>query len=314
MSKKLNVLVVGSNGMVGSSIVRKLSNSEKVDNVTSSTRKDTDLFSFKETKKLIESSSPDVLINAAAKVGGILYNNTKRTEFILENLKINMNLLESCIDQPKIKIINLGSSCIYPLNAENPIKESEFMNGQLEPTNSPYAMAKLSSIELGRALNIQYGNSVINLMPTNLYGPNDFFHPEKGHVIPSLLFKMHKAKINKDQSFSIWGSGSPKREFLFVDELAECIEFLIDKESKQDLYNVGSGEEVTIKELALKIKNVINFEGELEFDSSMPDGNPRKLLDSSSINNFGWKSKLSLDEGLEITYKWFLDNSNSIRG
>jgi len=314
MNKKLNILVVGSNGMVGSSVIRKLSKSEKVNSLIASTRMETDLFSYSETKKLIETTSPDVLINAAAKVGGILYNNTRRTEFILENLKINMNLLESCIDQPKIKIINLGSSCIYPLNAKNPIKESEFMNGQLEPTNSPYAMAKLSSIELGRALNIQYGHTVINLMPTNLYGPNDFFHPEKGHVIPSLFYRMHNAKVNNDPKFSIWGSGTPKREFLFVDELSTCIEFLIDKEPEEDLFNVGSGEEVTIKELALKIKNVINFKGELKFDSSKPDGNPRKLLDCNKINNFGWKSSLSLDDGLEITYKWFLENLENIRG
>ena len=176
MTNKLNVLVVGANGMVGSSVAKKLSNSSKVKNLITSTREDTDLFSSEQTKQLIEGNKPDVLIIAAAKVGGILYNNTNRTEFILENLKININLLESCLNFPKIKIINLGSSCIYPLEANNPINENEFMNGKLEPTNSPYAMAKLTAIELGRALSQQHGHTVINLMPTNLYGPNDFFH------------------------------------------------------------------------------------------------------------------------------------------
>ena len=224
-----------------------------------------------------------------------------------------MNLLESCLNYPEIKIINLGSSCIYPLKANNPITEEEFMNGKLEPTNSPYAMAKLTAIELGRALNQQHGHQVINLMPTNLYGPNDFFHESKGHVIPSLIHRMHTSKTNGDKNFSIWGSGNPRREFLYVDELAECINFLLDKETKDDLYNVGSGQEVTIKELSEKIKSVIKYEGNLVFDENMPDGNPRKLLDSSLINNLGWKSKISLIDGLKSTYKWYLDNLEKIR-
>ena len=313
MTNKLNVLVVGANGMVGSSVAKKLSNSSKVKNLITSTREDTDLFSSEETKKLIEENKPDVLIIAAAKVGGILYNNTNRTEFILENLKININLLESCLNFPKIKIINLGSSCIYPLEANNPINENEFMNGKLEPTNSPYAMAKLTAIELGRALSQQHGHTVINLMPTNLYGPNDFFHENKGHVIPSLLHRMHIAKTNNDEEFSIWGSGEPKREFLYVDELSDCINFLLDKETNNDLYNVGSGQEVTIKELSNHIKSVINYEGSLIFDKDMPDGNPRKLLDSSLINNLGWESKINLSDGLSKTYKWYLDNLDKIR-
>ena len=313
MSGKLDVLVVGSKGMVGSSIVRKLADSQKVGNLFNSSRKDTNLFLLDETRHLIESKKPDVLIIAAAKVGGILANNTNRTEFILENLKINMNLLESCIDFPNMKIINLGSSCIYPLDAENPINENEFMNGKLEPTNSPYAMAKLTSIEIGRALSSQFGHKVINLMPTNLYGPNDFFHETRGHVIPSLLYKMHNAKENNDQTFSIWGSGKPKREFLYVDELSDSIEFLLDEDTNEDLLNIGSGQEVTIKTLAQKIQQVTEYQGELLFDNNMPDGNPRKLLDSSLINSLGWKSKVELDEGLYKTYQWFLNNIHEIR-
>tara|TARA_B100001996_G_scaffold367127_1_gene338476 strand:+ start:866 stop:1810 length:945 start_codon:yes stop_codon:yes gene_type:complete len=313
MTKKLNVLVVGANGMVGSSVANKLSSSKKVQNLITSTREDTDLFSSEQTKKLIEENKPDVLIIAAAKVGGILYNNTNRTEFILENLKININLLESCLNFPNIKIINLGSSCIYPLEADNPISENEFMNGKLEPTNSPYAMAKLTAIELGRALSQQHGHSVVNLMPTNLYGPNDFFHENKGHVIPSLLHRMYIAKTKNEKEFSIWGSGKPKREFLYVDELSDCINFLLDKETDNDLYNVGSGQEVTIEELSYQIKSVIKYEGNLIFDTSMPDGNPRKLLDSSLINELGWESKINLSAGLNKTYKWYLDNLDKIR-
>ncbi len=313
MSNKLKVLVVGANGMVGTAVSEKLLKSSKVDELTSSTREDTDLFSFKQTEELINKERPDVLIIAAAKVGGILYNNTKRTEFILENLKININLLEATIKFPEIKIINLGSSCIYPLDAKNPISENEFMNGKLEPTNSPYAMAKLTAIELGRSLNIQHGHKIINLMPTNLYGPNDYFHESNGHVIPSLIHKMHNAKINEKTTFEIWGSGSPMREFLYVSELADCIEHLIDLDTNIDLLNVGSGQEVTIKELAQKIKDTIGFEGELKFDSSMPDGNPRKLLDSSLINELGWKSKIDLNEGLAKTYKWYIENEDTLR-
>ena len=313
MSNKLKVLVVGANGMVGTAVSEKLLKSSKVYELTSSTREDTDLFSFKQTEELINKERPDVLIIAAAKVGGILYNNTKRTEFILENLKININLLEATIKFPEIKIINLGSSCIYPLDAKNPISENEFMNGKLEPTNSPYAMAKLTAIELGRSLNIQHGHKIINLMPTNLYGPNDYFHESNGHVIPSLIHKMHNAKINEKTTFEIWGSGSPMREFLYVSELADCIEHLIDLDTNIDLLNVGSGQEVTIKELAQKIKDTIGFEGELKFDSTMPDGNPRKLLDSSLINELGWKSKIDLNEGLAKTYKWYIENEDTLR-
>ena len=291
--------------MVGSSIIRLMKKSEKVSDLLASTRKDTDLFLLDDTKKTIEKFNPDLIINAAARVGGINANNTHRTEFIIENLKINMNILESIVDYPNVKVINLGSSCIYPLDSPNPIKEEFFMDGKLEPTNSPYAMAKLTSIEIGRTINHQNGNKIINLMPTNLYGINDFFSETDSHVIPGLISRMSKAKINKQNSFKIWGSGKPLREFLFVDDLADAINFLLDVETEHDLLNVGSGEEISIADLAVKIKNLLKFDGELEFDKNMPDGNPRKLLDSSLINDLGWKSKTSLDEGLKITVDWF---------
>ena len=300
------ILIFGSNGLVGNSL-RRIFKGKNYD-VFYSTREDTDLFSFEETREMIKSYNPDIIINAAAKVGGINANNTKRSEFLIENLKINLNILESCIELNELFIINLGSSCIYPLNAENPIKEDSIMSGKLEPTNSPYAMAKLTAIELANSLNIQYGHKVINLMPTNLYGPNDNFSEMDSHVIPGLLFRMHNAKINNESEFKIWGTGNPLREFLYVDDLANLILFLLEKKPDYSLINVGSGYEISIKNLAEEIKEIIKFNGNLTFDNSMPDGNPRKLLDSSLINALGWKAETNIKTGLEKTYNWFLEN------
>ena len=305
----MKVLILGGNGLVGSSLDRVLGKSQKVQEVFASTRKDADLFSLEDTQSLINSFRPDVIVNSAAKVGGINANNTQRMEFIIQNLKINMNVFQACMDNPEVKIVNLGSSCIYPLNANNPISEDSFLTGKLEPTNSPYAIAKIAGIEIGRSLNIQYGNDVINLMPTNLYGPNDNFSEKDSHVIPGLIKRMHKSKITNAESFKIWGTGEPLREFLFVDDLSKAVEFLIDKKVETDLLNVGSGDEITIKNLAEKIKKVIDYKGELIFDTSMPDGNPRKLIDSQKINNLGWEPSIDLDEGLKITYSWFLENN-----
>ena len=304
----MKVLILGSNGLVGTALVRVLNNSIKEIEIIPSTRKDTNLFNEKETKKLIIDVKPDVVINAAAKVGGILANNTNRTEFILDNLKININILESLIKYPNIKLINLGSSCIYPLEAKNPISEDSLMTGKLEPTNSPYAMAKLTAIEMGNALRKEFGHKIINLMPTNLYGPSDNFSEKSSHVIPGLISRMNKAKIENKKSFEVWGTGQPKREFLYVDDLANAINFIINENIEEDLLNVGSGQEITIEELVYKIKKVINYKGEITFDNNMPDGNPRKLLDSSRLNSFGWKPKINLDKGLEDTYEWYLEN------
>tara|TARA_Y100000992_G_C21247873_1_gene484277 strand:+ start:513 stop:1445 length:933 start_codon:yes stop_codon:yes gene_type:complete len=303
------ILVFGSNGLVGKSIKRTFKDIYNPDEIFFSTREDTDLFSYEQTKKTIDKFQPDVLINAAAKVGGIYANNLQRSEFLIENLKININILESCIDHKETKIINLGSSCIYPLNADNPIKESSIMTGILEPTNSPYAMAKLTSIELANSLNIQYGHEVINLMPTNLYGPEDNFSEMDSHVIPGLIYKMHKAKENNEESFQIWGTGKPRREFMHVDDLAMAIQFLIERNDiKESLLNIGTGDEVTISELSLLLKKIISFDGEITFDTNMPNGNPRKLLDSSLIKSFGWKPSINLKDGLEKTYEWFKKN------
>ena len=301
------VLIFGGNGLVGSSSSRVFSESGNYE-VFSSTRKDTDLFNFKDTQKTISDFNPDIIINCAAKVGGILANNNLRTEFILENLKININIFEACISNPNIAIINLGSSCIYPLDAPNPIKESSFMEGKLEETNSPYAMAKLSAIEMGRSLNKQYGHKVLNLMPTNLYGPNDNFDESSSHVIPGLIRRMYNAKLESDNIFNVWGDGTPLREFLYVDDLSNAIKFVIENDITEDLLNIGFGEEISIKELALKIKNIVNFTGNIEFDTTKPNGNPRKLLDTTLIRSYGWEPEFSLDNGLELSFNWFTQN------
>ena len=222
----------------------------------------------------------------------------------------NKNIFDKLdyIPHNEIKLINLGSSCIYPLDSPNPINEDNLMNGKLEPTNSPYAMAKLTAIEMGDALSQQYGHSIINLMPTNLYGPNDNFSETSSHVIPGLIRRLTIAKHNKDEVFKVWGTGTPKREFLHVDDLSDAIKFLIENNEVPKLINVGSGQEVTIKELVSLLVDITSYKGEVVYDSSMPDGNPRKLLDSSKLNEMGWNSSIDLDTGLENTYKWFMEN------
>ena len=307
----MKILILGANGLVGSSLARNLSKLVPSSIIITSTRKDTDLFSFDETKKLIDTELPNIIINAAAKVGGIHANNTQRTEFILNNLKINMNILESLITYTEISLINLGSSCIYPLGANIPISEDSLHTGKLEPTNSPYAMAKLTAIEIGNALTQQHGHKIINLMPTNLYGPNDNFSETTSHVIPGLISRMHKSMLNEDKSFEVWGTGKPLREFMHVDDLTDAISFLINnKLFSESLLNVGTNEEVSINELVEKIKSIVGFEGEIKFNSDMPDGNPRKLLDSSKLNNFGWNPNVTLNSGLKDVYNWYLENNS----
>lgn len=304
----MKILVFGSNGLVGSNLRKRLD--QRSYQCFFSTRDTNNLFDLQSTKKTIDEITPDVIINCAAKVGGIYANNTKRTSFLLENLKINMNILESVIGLDKLKIINLGSSCIYPLDAENPISENSIMTGTLEPTNSAYAMAKLTAIELGKSIKKEFGHEVINLMPTNLYGEYDNFSEKDSHVIPGLIYRMHNAKINNEEFFGVWGSGKPLREFLNAEDFAEAINFILENDIKEELLNIGSGEEISIKELSFKIKKTVDFKGEINFDTSMPDGNPRKLLDSSKIFDYGWRPSIDIDQGLELSYKWFLNNLN----
>ena len=306
----MNILIFGSNGLVGSSLVRRFQLQNEELNLITSTREDTDLFSLEQTKKKINDSKPDIVIIAAAKVGGIYANNTQRFNFIIDNLKISMNIFESLVEYSETKIINIGSSCIYPLNADNPINENSLMSGKLEPTNSPYSMAKLSSLEISRTMKDQFGHKILNLMPTNLYGPNDKFEEFNSHVIPGLIFKMHRAKINESEEVEIWGSGKPLREFMHVDDLSSAIEFLIENETSDDILNVGSNEVVSIKELSKLIQKVVGFEGNLIFNQDYPDGNPKKLLDSTQINSLGWRSSISLEEGISNTYSWYVDSLN----
>tara|TARA_A100001035_G_scaffold80215_1_gene62246 strand:- start:7591 stop:8508 length:918 start_codon:yes stop_codon:yes gene_type:complete len=304
----MKILILGSNGLVGTSLTKILSNDKENFEIVSANRDVCDLLNFQNTKDYIDDISPHLIINCAAKVGGIYANSTYRSQFLIENLKINVNLLESIIEKPEIKVINLGSSCIYPLEAENPIKEDSIMSGKLEPTNSPYAMAKLTAIELGNSLAKQYGHKILNLMPTNLYGPNDNFSEMDSHVIPGLICRMHNSKISKDTSFSVWGTGTPKREFLFVDDLSNAIKFLIENGIDEGIYNIGSGSEISIGDLVTVLAKVINYDGKIEFDTKYPDGNPRKAIDSSKINNLGWKPDIDIKNGLNITYDWYINN------
>ena len=304
----MKILILGSNGLVGKSLTKILSNDKENFEIVSANRDVCDLLNFQNTKDYIDDISPHLIINCAAKVGGIYANSTYRSQFLIENLKINVNLLESIIEKPEIKVINLGSSCIYPLEAENPIKEDSIMSGKLEPTNSPYAMAKLTAIELGNSLAKQYGHKILNLMPTNLYGPNDNFSEMDSHVIPGLICRMHNSKISNDASFSVWGTGTPKREFLFVDDLSNAIKFLIENGIDEGIYNIGSGSEISIGDLVTVLAKVINYDGKIEFDTKYPDGNPRKAIDSSKINNLGWKPDIDIKNGLNITYDWYINN------
>ena len=305
----MKILIFGSSGLVGSSLVKNLPKIITNSEIIPSTRDDTNLFSASETLKKIKSTNPDIVVNAAAKVGGIQANNTERTDFILDNLKININILESLIPFKNVKVVNLGSSCIYPLGASVPISEESLLTGKLEPTNSPYAMAKLTSIEIGDAITKQFGHKIINLMPTNLYGPNDNFSENHSHVIPGLIHRMHNAKINKDDTFEVWGTGKPLREFMHVDDLTNAIGYILKNNLfSEQVLNVGSNEEVSISDLVLKIKDVINYDGKIVFNTDMPDGTPRKLLDSTKLTSKGWKPSIGLSEGLGLVYEWYLQN------
>ena len=303
-----NIYIAGHTGMVGSSILRKLK-AQGYQNLIMRKHSELDLADQKKVKDFFFKYKPDQVYLSAAKVGGIYANNTYPADFIYENLMIQNNIINAAFLNGVKKILFLGSSCIYPKITNQPINEESLLSGKLEPTNSPYAMAKLTAIEIGNAMHLEYGHKVINLMPTNLYGPNDYFSELNSHVIPGLIMRMHKAKLNNDKEFLIWGSGNPLREFLHVDDLAKAIDTIIKSDTSESLINVGSSEEITIKELAKEIKLIVGYEGDLNFDSSKPDGNPRKLLDSTKINQLGWHPEIDLKSGLKNTYKWFVDNS-----
>lgn len=313
MQKESKIYVAGHRGLVGSAIVRKL-RENGYNNLVLKTSKELDLRRQTEVEDFFESERPDYVFLAAAKVGGINANNTYRGEFIYENLMIESNIIHSAYLSKVKKLLFLGSSCIYPKLCPQPMKEEYLLTGFLEPTNEPYAIAKIAGIKLCENYCRQYGVNFISAMPTNLYGINDNFDLANSHVLPALIRKTHEAKLAQAEYVEIWGTGAALREFLYVDDLAESLLFLMNTYNEVDFVNVGTGEEVSIKELALLIKAVVGYEGELKFDPSKPDGTLRKLLDTSRINGAGWQSGTSLKVGLELTYKWFLDNYERIRG
>ncbi|KAL3746191.1 hypothetical protein ACJRO7_015184 [Eucalyptus globulus] len=305
--KSAKVFVAGHRGLVGSAIVQKLRDLGFT-NLVLRTHAELDLARQSDVEDFFAAEKPRFVVLAAAKVGGIHANNTYPADFIAINLQIQTNVIDSAHRHGVKKLLFLGSSCIYPKFAPQPIPEDALLTGPLEPTNEWYAVAKIAGIKMCQAYRIQYGWDAISGMPTNLYGPNDNFHPENSHVLPALMRRFHEAKVNGAKEVVVWGTGSPLREFLHVDDLADAVVFLMEKYSGLGHVNVGSGKEVTIKELAELVKEVVGFEGELVWDSSKPDGTPRKLMDSSKLASLGWTPKISLKEGLCDTYKWYLEN------
>lgn len=302
MNKSDKIYVAGHRGMVGSAIVRKLKEAG-FNNLLLRTSSEVDLRNQAEVNQLFEQEKPDFVFIAAAKVGGIQANNIYRAEFLYDNLMIEANLIHTSHEHQVKKLLFLGSSCIYPKMAPQPLKEEYLLTDYLEPTNEPYAIAKIAGIKLCENYQRQYGDNFISAMPTNLYGPNDNYDLNNSHVLPALLRKFHTAKVEGKESVEIWGSGSPKREFLHVDDLADACLKLMTSYEGTDWFNVGTGEDVSIKELALLIKKVVGYEGELKFDSSKPDGTPRKLMDVSKIHATGWKHKIELEEGIQAVYE-----------
>lgn len=294
--------------MVGSAIVRKLEK-EGYQNIITKTSKELDLRNQIAVADFFATEKPEYVFLAAAKVGGIIANNTYRAEFLFDNLQIQNNIIHNSYLNNVTKLMFLGSSCIYPKMAPQPLKEDYLLTGLLEETNEPYAIAKITGIKMCDAYRAQYGCNYISAMPTNLYGYNDNYHPQNSHVLPALIRKFHEAKQNKAENVTIWGSGSPMREFLFADDLADACYYLMQNYNEPHLINVGTGEDLTIKDLALMIKDIIGFEGELVFDSSKPDGTPRKLMDVSKLHSKGWKHKVDLKEGIALAYQDFLAKS-----
>ena len=309
MNRADKIYIAGHRGLVGSSILSHLQ-SMGFDNIVTRTSQELDLRKQADTAAFFEAERPKYVFLAAAKVGGILANDTYKAQFIYDNLMIASNVIEASYRYGVEKLLNLGSSCIYPKLAPQPLKEEYLLSGALEPTNEPYAIAKIAAIKLCRYYNEQYGTNFISAMPTNLYGPNDNFDLQTSHVLPALMRKIHQAKQTKT-NVEIWGDGSPMREFLYVEDLAEAAVFLMenaDEAAVGEIINVGTGRDCTIKELAETIAAVVGFDGDFALDSTKPNGTPRKLLDVSRINSLGWSARVSLRDGLKNTYDWFLEN------
>ncbi len=300
MEKSAKIYIAGHRGMVGSAIERKL-RSEGFHNIIVRTSSELDLRNQQAVNDFFDLEKPDYVILAAAKVGGIHANNTYRAEFIYDNLMMEANIIHAAYSNKVKKLLFLGSSCIYPKMAPQPLKEEYLLSGYLEATNQPYAIAKIAGIEMCDSYRAQYGCNFISAMPTNLYGTNDNYHPENSHVLPALIRRIILAKKNNDPSVVIWGTGTPRREFMHVDDLADACYFLLQNYNEAGLVNIGWGDDVTIKELATLIASEVGYTGSLEFDTTKPDGTPRKLLDTTKINNLGWRPSIKLQEGIRRT-------------
>jgi GDP-L-fucose synthase len=304
MEKTSKIYIAGHRGMVGSGLERKL-RKEGYDNIVTRTSSELDLRNQQSVNNFFEKENPSYVILAAAKVGGIHANNTYRAEFIYDNLMIEANIIHAAYLNKVTKLLFLGSSCIYPKMAPQPLKEEYLLSGYLEPTNQPYAVAKIAGIELCDSYRAQYGCNFISAMPTNLYGTNDNYHPENSHVLPALIRRIVLAKKNNEPTVTIWGTGTPRREFLHVDDLADACYFLLQNYNEQGLVNIGCGAEVSIKELVELIVTEVGYEGQFVFDKTKPDGTPRKLMDTNKINNLGWRSKIDLKKGIMKTIQEF---------
>lgn len=312
MKKDSKIYIAGHRGMVGSSILRRLEN-DGFFNLILRTSKELDLRDSTAVQTFFQQERPDYVFLAAAKVGGIIANNTYRADFIYENLAIQNNIIhQSYLNRVK-KLMFLGSSCIYPRLAPQPLKEEYLLTGTLEHTNEPYAIAKIAGIKMCEAYRAQYGCNFISVMPTNLYGPNDNYDLEKSHVLPAMIRKFHEAKNQGLSNVTLWGTGSPMREFLHADDLAAACLYLMENYSESELVNVGTGVDVAIKELAETVKEIVGFEGQIIWDTTKPDGTPRKLMDVSKLHNVGWRHTINLKEGISLTYADFLENHSSLR-
>ena len=312
INKSDKIYVAGHRGMVGSACWRALE-AEGYTNLIGKTSKELDLRDQKAVEEFIKSEKPAAIIDAAAKVGGILANDTYPYEFLMDNMLIQNNLIRSAHENDVPKFIFLGSSCIYPKFAPQPLKEEYLLTDSLEPTNEWYAIAKISGVKLIEALRREYGRDYVSLMPTNLYGPNDNFDLKSSHVLPAMIRKFHEAKLNGNSPVELWGTGSPMREFLHVDDLAQAVLFGLENTLEEHLYNVGTGVDLKIKDLALLIQATVGHQGEIVWDSTKPDGTPRKLMDTSKLEQNGWSSSISLQHGIQRTYDWFLNNLNELR-
>jgi GDP-L-fucose synthase len=306
LEKEAKIYVAGHRGMVGSAIVRELQN-KGFHNVVTKTSKELDLRNQEAVRSFYETEKPQYVFVAAAKVGGIHANNVYRAEFLYDNLMIQNNLIHFAYESGVKKLLFLGSSCIYPKLAEQPLKEDYLLSGYLESTNEPYAIAKITGIKMCEAYRDQYGCNFISAMPTNLYGPNDNYHPENSHVLPALIRKFHEAKVSSKAQVEVWGDGTPMREFLYADDLANALVYLMENYNEKQFVNVGYGSDVTIKELAETVAKVVGFDGGMKYDSTKPNGTPRKLMDSSRLFNTGWKPKTNLEEGIRLAYQDFLN-------